>query len=144
MSDPIADHLMSDIDIDLAEIRARADAAAGDDAEGLTYDMRAAEWNVTCDKATAQMLLHAREDVPALLAEIERVGSLAKRWYGEKAVAEAERDRLAATVDRVRELVDVANEWRPVVSRDEGECFPAVVVDDLIAGLRAALEGTDS
>src|SRR5699024_9750060 len=121
MSDPIADHLMSDIDIDLAEIRARADAAAGDDAEGLTYDMRAAEWNVTCDKATAQMLLHAREDVPALLAEVERLRverDQAREECGhEKHMrkfvsderddfiaatmrAEAERDRLAATLDR--------------------------------------------
>src|SRR5690625_2048557 len=118
--------------LDLDAIRARADAAAGDDAEGLTYDMRAAEWNVTCDKATAQMLLHAREDVPALLAEIERVGSLAKRWYGEKAVAEAERDRLAATVDRVRELVEP-----PHIATLEN-------LSEVIDCARAAIEGTDS
>src|SRR5699024_4565163 len=85
--------------LDVDAIRARVDAAAGDDAEGLTYDMRAAEWNVTCDKATAQMLLHAREDVPALLAEVKRLASLL-------AYTRESRDAYAATLDRVAAIVE--------------------------------------
>ena len=66
--------------------------------------------------------------------DVERLTSLL-------AYARESRDAYAATLDRLQYLVDVANEWRPVVSRDEGECFPAVVVDDLIENLRTALEG---
>ena len=174
--------------LDLDAIRARYGDWYGSDDD----TERGADWSLRDEGETLSHCI-VREDVPALLEEVERLRvelgharmdravqadeaqrardhlagldriakvtpctCSAQRTRAEK--AEAERDRLAADLvrldeshkrqagklRRVRVLVEEANEWRPVVSRDEGECFPAVVVDDLIENIRAALEGTDS
>ena len=87
---------------------------------------------------------HAYDMADPLLTERDRLAAENTKLSSLLAYARESRDAYAATLDRVQYLVDVANELRPVVSRDEGECFPAVVVDDLIENLRTAIEGTDS
>lgn len=108
----------------------------------------------------AEFIAHARTDIPALLAEVERLRAerdqareecghekhmrkLASdqrdRFIAAKMRAEADRDRLAAVVDRVREALDRLVLPHQVTGEPTGRHAQAAA--DYI---RAAIEGTDS
>lgn len=131
---------MSDIDIDA--IRARAEAATPGpwaDHDGPLLEDVVAYIYSDADEA---FIAHAREDVPALLAEVERLGIGALR------AAEAERDRLRAQVQAVRALADGADDRDDVEAYWHTDTWPGgrmAVNAVLVHELRAALDtGSDS
>lgn len=80
---------------------------------------------------------HAYDMADPLLTERDRLAAENTKLSSLLAYARESRDAYAAALNRVREL---AGEY----SRNEGECYSAVLMDDLIERIRAAIEGADS
>jgi len=103
--------------LDLAAIRARVDAATPGpwaiverNGDPIRRKLRGADNRFILglaallypDPADADFLTHAREDVPALLAEVEHLQGLAMGLSIDAERAAAERDELAAQVRQAR------------------------------------------
>lgn len=159
------------MNIDLDAIRARADAATdgpwrsdkewgaithgpdavvhafyADDCESCAVNIED-EATVVIDPADAEFIAHAREDIPALLAEVERLQSVARAERAdEKRIHQiiesgliAERDQAEVTVERVRALAAQYETDDKDALNIAGQHHPIAAV--AAEHLRAALEG---
>lgn len=103
---------------------------------------------------TGAQWAYAREDVPALVDEVERLRSAldnsavshgiavahAGDWKHRAEMAEAERDRLRAAVDAVRTLVEEGLASRSFIAEDGHRSVAIYTNEDARQRIRAALD----